>query len=851
MTARKKKRGTKKSSEQREQATIETRPGQNQDQSPNQIQDQKNRENQTTRETQAKKERAKKQPKTRPADRPKQTRDKEKFDPLHQVAFWGLALLLFFPPYFSGLFFAPDQQKALIFVTLVFWLAFLWRWLNRDYKLMRGPLDWFALALPVIYIISSFTAVNKGLAINEIVKNILYFMTYWSVSRLVRNQEDVHKLFHVVYVSAIGVALAGLATATGIININDGFLNERIYSTFQYPNALASYLGAVSLLGFYLWQRSYSHASSLNTCTNQAGKNASLQKLLIRVNIPGYLYASGNFLLLAVLIGTKSRGGLLVFGIVFFIYLAGMGAKNRFNGTLHAGFTGLFAVVAADRFITLTVGGQHSQAWLWIIGGLLAVLTWQAALHSLEHRIFSGWASNPRKYKQTFATMFIIIVVIAAMWLPTNTAILDRVADYDNLKTAFHRAYYMGTAWEMTLDRPLLGWGGGGWKEAYQSFMDYNYITREVHSFYFQVGVETGFPGLLAVGGIWVSFLYLALRLYRTRENNVQPPVIWVLLSAFFLIAGHALIDFDLSLSALTIVLWSIFGITTGLTKGGPADKPMGKKYALHNYLPVGAVSVCVVFIITLSVILVQSHSHMYRGTALLRAQQAASVEYIEKAVAYNPFNAGFRRTLSQVYLSMGEPEKALAEARWAVELSPYDVIPMVNLAQIAMATDKLEMAAKTVEKTADLAPNSIEIYQNMSRVYAVLGQMALQQSNKQAARDYFVMCLQVPVIMKSYRNALNETSLKMWQGPKLEINRSMQLYLGQASYWLDEFDAAEKHLNQSVKDKNLKGEALLYLALIKKKQGQEEKVRQYLEQAQKYVPDIKNNFEVLSNIDI
>lgn len=853
MTARKKKRGTQKGPEQQTRAAIETGQNQNPNQHPDrqqsQTRDAKKREAQSTPETPAKKERPQKQSKTRPAERPKKSRNKEQFDPLHQVAFWGLALLLFFPPYFRGLFFAPEQEKALIFATLVFWLAFLWRWLNRDYKFMRSPLDWFALALPVVYIISSFTAVNKGEAIDEVVKNILYFMTYWSISRLVRNQEDIHKLLHVIYVSAVGVALAGLATATGIIHINDGFLQERIYSTFQYPNALASYLGAVALLGIYLWQRSCDHARSLSTNAIRAGKNSILPKRLVRANLPGYLYACGNFLLLAVLIGTKSRGGLLVFGLVFLVYLAGVGAKNRLYGLMHAGLAGLFALVAAYKFIPLAAADKPGQAWLWVIGCLLAVLAGQTVLHHLSNKPLANWEDNPRKYNQAFAAMVAIIVIAIAIWFPTNTAITSQI-DYGNLKTAFQRVNYMGTAWEMIVDRPLLGWGGGGWKEAYQSFMDHNYTTREVHSFYFQVGVETGFPGLLAVGGIWVSFLYLALRLYGARDNVVHRPLIWVLLSAFLLIAGHALIDFDLSLSALTMVLWSFMGITTGLVTGVPAGRQEGKKYTPPNYIPVGAATVVAVLIITLSLILTQSHTYMYRGTALLRAQQAAGVEYVEKATAYNPFNAGFRITLSQVYMSMGQTEKALAEAQKAVELSPYDTVPRDNLAQIAMVTGKPEIADQAVEKAVELAPNRLQSYQNMTRVYAWLGQSALQEGNTHEARTYFEKCLQVSERMESYWNSRSETNLKMWRGPKLEVTRTMQLYLGQASYWMGEFDAAEEHLEQAAEDKNLQGEALLYLALVKEKQGQGGEAQRYLEQAQEAVPGIEKNYETLAGMD-
>ncbi|MBC7106660.1 MAG: polymerase, partial [Firmicutes bacterium] len=170
-----------------------------------------------------------------------------------QIAFWGLAALLFFPPYFRGLFFAPEQEWALVFGALVFWVAWLWKWGREDYEFLAHPLEYFMLALPAAYAAAAFVAVNRGLAVDEVVENILYFVAFWAVARLVTTEREADTLLTVVYLSATGVALAGLATAAGVIHIKDGFVDGRIYSSFQYPNALASFLTAAFFLGVYLW----------------------------------------------------------------------------------------------------------------------------------------------------------------------------------------------------------------------------------------------------------------------------------------------------------------------------------------------------------------------------------------------------------------------------------------------------------------------------------------------------------------------------------------------------------------------------------------------------------------------
>lgn len=769
---------------------------------------------------------------------------------LYLVAFWGLALLLFFPPYFRGLFFAAEQEKALILAALVFWAAFLWRWLQRDYKFLATPLDWFALALPAAYILSAFAAVNKGEAVEEVVKNALYFLTFWAVSRLVRRERDAENIIKVIYASAAGAALAGLATATGIIYIKDGFLGGRIYSTFQYPNALAAYLGGVLFFGLYLWNRARDrHKEALEA----ARDNIFIR--LDRVNLWGYLYACGNYLLLAVLFGTRSRGGLLVFALVFIIYLLGAGAERRLTSALHLGCLGAAAFTAVNKFIPLAVEGQAGRAWLWVLAGLALALAGQALFHLLDGRVLARWSGSGRKLNLAFGILAVAAVITAGVWLSGHPGVSEKVTDFNYLKNAYHRIYFIEDALEMIKDRPLLGWGGGGWKEAYRSYMDYRYISREVHSYYFQLGVETGILGLMAVAGIWLSFLYLAHRLYHgSRAGSARRQLTWALTAAFLMIAGHALIDFDLSLSALTLVLWSTFGMAAGLAREGEREetKTARRKYQAPRYLPAVAATAVIVLLITGISFLVQSRSLMARGIILLKSNQVArGLEYMERAAACNPFNAGYRITLSQVYKSLGKDNEALAQARKAVSLSRYDTAPRENLARIAAAAGSRDEAAEAAAATVELAPNELRVYENLARTFTLLGIEELKAGSGEKAREFFGEALQVPEKMARRWESVSETGKKMWQGPRLAVSPKLKLHVGEASYWLGEFPAAEKNLKEAAGDKKIKAEALMYLALLRDKQGRQQDAAGLLEQAKKLSPGIEQQYEELKKVPV
>lgn len=785
-------------------------------------------------------------------------KDKQAFDWLHQIAFWGLALLLFFPPYFRGLFFAPEQEKALIFATLVFWLTFLWRWLQNDRKFLRGPLDYFALALPVIYIISAFTAVNKELAIDEVVKNILYFLTYWSVSRLVRNKEDIHKLLHVIYISAIGVALAGLATAAGIIHINDGFnvsdIGGFISSTFQYHNALAVYLGAVFFAGLYLWHLSNDRRRPVLSKTANA-KGISQLELFWAKN-SGFFYVSGNFLLLALLLGSKSRAGILVFGVVLVLYLIAAGNERCLSASLISGYLGITAYVVMSRFIPLVQDKQYGTAWLWVGGGVVLALTGQLVFTLIDRYVFSRWMDDGKKFILAFASLAAIVIVAGGIFIAGKPQVVAKVTNAEYLHNAYQRFYYMDCAREMISEHPLLGWGGGGWKEAYEAYLTYRYTTREVHSYYFQVGVETGIPGVGIVLGIWLAFMYSSYLLLRKSVDRDTRRLVWLLVMIFLMISGHALIDFDLSLSAITLVLWSVFGIVSALPRLGGVEKERRKKQTGPGvkFVPLVAVTAVSLVIFLMSACLLDAANKYDQGMYRLGTNNVnGGLESLEKAVAYNPFSAKYRIILSQVYNGLGKNNAALVEARKAVDLSPYGFAARTNLAKIAAAGGDHDLAVAEIENTVSLAPNNIETYEEYAQDYVNLGVRELTTGKSDAAREHLGRAAGVAGMIDRQVASLSDRDLEMWQGPALTLTDKIRLALGQAAYFQGSFSEAREYLSRASNSKmqDVKGRALVWLALLYEKDGRAEQPKKFLDEADKLIPEYAQQYEAFKEIPV
>lgn len=772
----------------------------------------------------------------------------------HSIAFWGLAVLLFLTPYFRGLFFAPEQERALIFAAVFFWFACLWKWRNRDYNFISHPMDYFVLAFPFIYLVSALQAANYGLAVDEVVKTTLYFIIYWMASRLVRNEKDIVNILYVIYFSAIGVALAGLATATGIIHINDGFLERRIYSTFQYPNALASYLAAVVFIGLYLWHRTGPPDSE------GIADGAVLKGISGRLsidNIKNYLYAAGFFLLLTVFIGSKSKGAFIIFSIVFVLYMIGLPKGRRVPVFTNFMLAAIPSLIAIWFFLSNAVSKNMGMAWLWIFVGLALVMAGQAFHGFIERRGLYQWIAAHRNL--ILAAVLLIVVsccIGAGVYISGHSDSIKNLAEELRLRNATERMYFFQDAIKMFKERPIIGWGGGGWEEAYRAYQGYYYNSNEVHGHYFQIMVEVGIIGILVMLGIWASFLYACHRLYHgARENTDKRFLVLTVTIAALSIGLHAVIDFDLSLSALALVLWTLFGIIRGILiySSTPAVKEKkGKNFVKLNYPVLAAISVAPVLLVIFAGSLTIASNYASEAGKYIQAKNASqSIEFLQKASAYNPFNADYHATLARVYQAIGRYDDGVAEANMALKLSKYSAVRNAELATLYLNTKKnSEDTIRYAEKALSLAPFQIQWYEMLARTYFVVGYNEITSGNLAAAKQYFQKANLLPAGIQARMDGLTELEKRLWKdGPPLSATPEIRLNVGASQYILGMWPEAESNLKAASREEEIKGEAMLWLSVLKSKQGKAQEAEDLLQQANKLVPQLAEGYDGLKNL--
>ncbi|MHB1043965.1 MAG: O-antigen ligase family protein [Eubacteriales bacterium] len=816
----------------------------------------------------------------------------------HTLIFWGLMALLFLPPFFRGLFFAPEQEKALLFAAVLFWAAWLWKWARREHGFLSSPLDWFILAFPAVYLASAFQAANYGMAIDEVVKTTLYFLTFWLVSRLIRDEIKAATLLRVVYAAAVGVALAGLATATGDIHINDGFLNGRIYSTFQYPNALASFLGAAMFFGIYNWLRSFPREWAAAGAAAQASGHIDVKGRLTDPDKTGaggnapkggrrpgpaanyglppwlnldfiyrYLFSAGNFTVLAVLLGTKSQAGLAVFAAVFALFLAGLPRGRRVPVVIHAAMVAAPAFLAMKSFLAEVAAQRPDWAWLWIFTGLAAVLAFQALYDLAAKKGLLNWIASHRKV--VLAVLLLLVVaggIGLGIYVNSHAGAVKAVVEELRLRNATERFYFYNDAMKMIRERPLLGWGGGGWEEAYRSFQGYLYNSNQVHGYFMQVLVEAGIPGLLAVLGIFIFFFRSAHRLYRgAKRLPERRTLIWTITVAVTAIALHAAIDFDLSLSALTLVLFSMFGLARGFElAGAPAPavpvKTSGRRkvHEQLNYSLLAAFSAASLVLIVFAGMLSAANSSARQAGGYIQAQDYShAATALQKATSYNPYNADFHSDLSVVYQRQSRFEEALAESQQAAELSKYNSQRYAGLADAMYSLKRYDEVAGYSEKALALAPFQVQWYEFLSRTYFTIGYTSLVDEKKEEAKQYLVKATGVPGRIDEKMATIGETEKKLWNvAPLMTATPGVKLNAGACRYLLGQFSEAGADLQAAYgsatkDDSRTKGEAALWLAILRDKQGRGEESQAYLAEAQKLVPSVAKGFEGLRKLPV
>lgn len=732
---------------------------------------------------------------------------------VHAVAGAAVALLVGTAPLWRGLFFPGEQLLAVAGILVA---AALW-WVTSGGAALKplGWLDLSAAAVPVTVLASTLVAVDRRAGLQQCLLALAGFAVYLVTRSLPR-------AWPVAAVVGGGVltALLGVAAAGGQFGMPDAVLAGRLASTLQYPNSAAAYWTAATFLALAAWQAGGRRAWRL-------------------------LAAAAAFVCFFALLATLSRGGLLVFALVAGAYVLASPQGQRFEAMLRLAVLGAAGLPSGWVFQRALAGEGGAWAWVAVAAGSACVV----ALAGLWDRLTQAPAAARRRAGIGAAGLVVAGAVALAVTAPRvlPTTLWQRlqavsVTDY----SVWSRLEWSRDALRMVADRPLLGWGGGGWNAAYHAYQRFGYYTRHVHNDWFEIWVEHGTVGLAAWLTVWLSAAAVVWQAWRSAKTPQDRVFLLGGSAAAAAIGLHSLLDFNLALAALQFTLWMLFGyvraeharlrgdvaVDARQGRGRRAPVPLGLAWRVG---PAAAALAVAAFAVLL-------YAGFNEGQRAVKAFQEGRWQEAElawtRAIARDPWNAAFfvdRATVIRLLVRQGlrpatDLARAVADMERAVRLEPYNANFYARYADLLVQMGDYEGAVERLQRAAELHPYAIGRWENLAAGHALAGRWALERGDVEHARHHLRAAVAIPAHVRELAARVPPQAQYFERLPTMTA--PLALAVGQAYAMLGEFERAEEHLAVAAAGEPTRAEALLWLGVVKTVTGRADEGRRLIADA-------------------
>lgn len=726
---------------------------------------------------------------------------------LPTAVFIAAGILIFYPPYFQGLFFPKEMFITHIITALIFTAVWVQKIINKDYSFIKTPLDWAIIAYAGAYLLSLIGAVHIGEAIYEFLKALNYFMIYWIITQLVKNYKDYENILRILLASAAGVAVVGILAAAGVTDYPGAFDKNTIRSTLQYSNAAAAYLAVMSLIGLTLWIREKNSAMKL-------------------------IYAAVTYILMLVTLAAASKGALLIFMVGALLFLLTMPQEYRIKSIYSLLAALLIALIISSRYIPAIGNEQNRNSILLVFLGVLLIICAQG-LWELISRV-----ANKLEKKYTIAATLAVVLLasgIFAYYVVSHTEIFiseettQEVSSLTDMESTSFTSRMDFNRWALAIvkDYPVFGTGAGGWNALYHQYADKLAWTTKVHNHFLQVWVEAGTIGILAFISIWVFFLMALYRIYRARKQEdedftVEQQIMVLGSSISALALGlHAAIDFDLSMPCLAILLWILFALLRSaviitnienitINVESPVINVIlapamalvllicGSSYALaDNYARKGQESLQ---------IMTKAETADKRTAELIKAENN-----YKKAINLDSCNAGYHANMAQInavifkQTQAGSPEvarnyrnRAFEELEKCYKLAPYDLKAIKLCINTSAQLGDIDEAIKQTQRAVTANPWDINAYNAAASALWAGADTYFQRQDYNKSRSYAgeLIGLEEQIYQQLYKTDLSNRASMASQ---LELSFDSRLNIGKAYFILGKYEQAELTLEPMV----------------------------------------------------
>lgn len=722
--------------------------------------------------------------------------------PLTWIGAIGIALFFLIFPYDRGLFngyeisFEPSLYGATIFISvlaIVTAISLFRTWKPDGY---RAILSVAALILPLVYWLSSFQAVSTHYA------NLMVVVYFALAGLLIAGLYFAEAAPARMTIEAGLMAAGYIIVCYGLLNLfgqiyyrdalwlaHDGY---RLASVFQYSNTYAGFLIALFLMSLYYAVH----------CERFA-----LRLIHAAMLVP--IWISFMF--------TYSRGAIVIIPVIVLIILPFLRLSKQIAYMAFAGISVLVSMSILGKLtanadtiaaivqptdergaIPLSLFKSYPlQSWGLLLLGA-AIVTALILLYRAKADAFveAKLEKLAEKRWSIFAIPAIIVVIgaAAATLLLASSSVRgllpEKLADrLESINFQQHSVLERVTFYEDGLkvaqDYPLLGGGGGAWQALFEQYQNNPYWSRQAHSFFVQVLVETGWLGLLTLLGLLGFIYFLYIRSYIRHPELRGSHFVFFILSFSLLL--HSAIDFDMSYLYISALVF----ISLGCMLAPYSGKLVIAKLDNLTFKPWQKISYpAVLALLSITFLVVSTKENRAANSFFNTVEQAMKqqVTYtqlmanLEKSVKASPKNTAFALKkidwLMQGYEQSKNPQQleAINETIAAgKKYDPYNRGIYVLQLILLQSNEQLEESLPIVEETLVKFPWDITFYETAMTSYVQARQLALANQNNALAEQYGQRVLAISNEVQRRIDQLATLPEEQQQGRSFDFTPAMQ----------------------------------------------------------------------------
>ncbi|GFR39179.1 hypothetical protein PRECH8_24750 [Insulibacter thermoxylanivorax] len=633
-----------------------------------------------------------------------------------------LGAIMLFTPYLRGLFFDSDFYLVALVVMACF-LVWLTASLITKKKLTGTYFTIFLV--PFMFVLAFITAESPAHNFDNLFRWIAYACFFVMIVEMRKERKINKRLPYIFLVTGIAIAIFSYFGYLGGIPYKDIIVSDRLSGPFQYPNTFAAVMGAYWLYSLIMTIRTSLRAEP------GAGK---------------YLYSASLVLFGTTFFLAFSRGALIALPIAWFIGLVLLRTKEQFKYIIYTLLSGVLSILAMVM--------SDGQAWL-----ALLVLIASSAVPAVVELFWSKRdTSDSLKHAQLdrhgrwlIPAVILVVGVLLVLDLFNQglvyrvlPASMQQMVSNINLETgsALGRMGMYDDAWEISLDYPILGAGGEGWRVLYGQYQTEPYLSNEIHNGYLEMLLNIGFLGFAVFLLVFGFFAVILFRERSGKEFNAEKIAVTAAISGLAIIFIHAFLDFDFSYGTFWFIALWLLAMSVpveGLrwTRAAQLMNKLGKAGPIAGKAAV-TLFVLVVFIFNIRVMAASSQTKI---SSAMSVDQV--VDRFESAHALNPYNVNYGISLASIYTQfyMYTGDEAIKQQvvevlDKVVRMEPNNAKVKYSAGEMYLRLGDWERAVAYMDEALSMERFNVQFYNGLIPLKQQLGQ--IHADDEMLSKQYY-----------------------------------------------------------------------------------------------------------------